>query len=152
MRTRLLILTLALPLIGAEPAAYKYWSAADIKGYAKVLQPKLSEHKAANQRIGDFGNHYALAVYREGSGEVEFHENDADVMFISSGAGTLVIGGTAPDLKQTAAGEQRGSKIVGGTRQKLAPGDVVHVPAKTPHQVLLDPGAKITYFVLKVKE
>lgn len=152
MRVKLLFLTFLLPLTGAEPAGYKYWSAAEIKGYAATLAPKINAQKFANQRIGDFGNHYALAVYREGSGEAEFHENEADLMFISTGSGTLIVGGTIPDMRQTAAGEQRGSKIDGGARQKLTPGDVVHVPSKTAHQVLLDPGTRLTYFIMKVKD
>jgi len=152
MKVRLGFLILVLPLIGAEPAGYKYWSAAELKGYAKTLAAKINPQKIANERIGDFGNHYALAVYREGSGEAEFHENEADLMVISSGTATLVVGGTIPDSKQTAPGEQRGSKIEGGTRQKLSAGDVVHIASKTPHQVLLEPGTRLTYVVLKVKD
>jgi len=138
--------------MGAEPAGYQYWSAADLKGYGKTLAPKMNPQKFANQRIGDFGNHYALAVYREGTGDAEFHEHDADLMIISSGTGALVIGGTMPESHQTAPGEQRSSKIDGGSKQKFGPGDVIHVPSKTPHQVLVDPGVKLTYFVLKVKD
>jgi quercetin dioxygenase-like cupin family protein len=57
-----------------------------------------------------------------------------------------------PGAKTTALGEVRGPSIDGGVRQKLSPGDIVHVPPKTPHQVLLEPGTQMTYFVLKVKE
>ena len=32
------------------------------------------------------------------------------------------------------------------------PGDVLHIPAKVPHQMILAPGAKVTYFVTKVVE
>jgi len=152
MRRKLLFLIFLLPLVGAEPAGYRYWSAADLKGYAKTLAPKMSAQKFANERIGDFGNHYALAVHREGTGDAELHENDADLMFISSGSATLVIGGSIKDSKQTAPGEQRGPSIVGGSKQKLAPGDVVHVPSKTAHQVMLDPATQITYLVVKVRD
>ena len=152
MRARLLLLLFVLPVIGAEPAGYKYWSAADLKGYAKTLAPNLNPQKAATQRIAEFGSSYAMAVYREGTGEAEFHENEADLFVVSSGTATLVVGGTMPNAKTTAPGEQRAPSIDGGTRQKLAPGDIVHIPPKTPHQVLLDAGTKMTYFVMKVKE
>lgn len=38
-----------------------------------------------------------------------------------------------PCAKTTAVGEVRGPSIDGGVRQKLWPGDIVHVPPKTPH-------------------
>jgi len=91
-------------------------------------------------------------VHREGSGVAEIHETEADLMVIVSGKGELIVGGMMRDAKTTAAGELRGPSIDGGTHQKLAPGDIVHIAPKIPHQVLLDPGTQITYFVLKVKE
>lgn len=82
----------------------------------------------------------------------ELHETESDLMVIVTGNAELIVGGTMPGAKTTAAGEVRAPSIEGGVRQKLSPGDIVHIPPKTPHQMLLDPGAQITYFVLKVKE
>jgi hypothetical protein len=62
-----------------------------------------------------------------------------------------LFGGTIPEGKAIAAGEIRGASIQGGTRQTLSPGDVVHIPAKTPHNVIVEPGAQLTYFILKVR-
>jgi mannose-6-phosphate isomerase-like protein (cupin superfamily) len=152
MRLRLLALLLALPLIGAEPAGYKYWSAGELKGFDKSLAPKIDAHKVATERLSDYGNHYTMVAHREGSGEAEFHEKEADLFVVTSGAGTLIVGGTMPNSKTTAPGEMRGPSIEGGARQKLSAGDVVHIPAKTAHQLVLDRGGKITYFVMKVKE
>ncbi len=154
MKVRLMALMLALPLIAAEPAGYKYWSAAELRGYAKTLAPKLDEHKiAVADKIIDHGSYFAAMVHREGgNGIAEMHQNWADVYMISSGSGTLVVGGTIPGGKDIAPGETRGPAVEGGTRQKLVTGDIVHIPSKTPHNVLVDPGAQITYFILKVKE
>jgi uncharacterized RmlC-like cupin family protein len=33
---------------------------------------------------------------------------------------------------------------------KLGVGDVVHIPVKVPHQLLVEPGKQFTYFVVKV--
>ena len=33
----------------------------------------------------------------------------------------------------------------------LMTGDIVHIPPKTAHQLVLEPGAEFTYFVMKVK-
>jgi hypothetical protein len=34
----------------------------------------------------------------------------------------------------------------------MAAGDVVHIPAKVAHQLLVEIGKQFTYFVIKVKE
>ena len=73
-------------------------------------------------------------------------------MVVESGEGTLVYGGAMVDGKTTAPNEIRGASISGGMEKKLAPGDVATVPAKLPHQVKLDPGKQITYFVVKVTQ
>ncbi len=154
MKIQLTMLLLALPAIGAEPAGYKYWSAAELESYSKSLAPKLDEHKiAVADRIIDHGNYFAAMVHREGgNGVAEMHDAWADLYVVESGTGTLVVGGTIPGGKTTAPGEIRGPSIEGGMRQKLSPGDIVHIAAKTPHNVLVDPGAQITYFIFKVKE
>ena len=57
-----------------------------------------------------------------------------------------------PGSKNTAPGEERAPAVEGGASQKIGPGDIIHIPANTPHQVMLEPGKQITYFTLKVKE
>ena len=52
--------------------------------------------------------------------------------------------------KSTGPGEIKGPSIKGGTRKNVAPGDVVHIPAKMPHQFFLEPGHEITYLAVKV--
>jgi quercetin dioxygenase-like cupin family protein len=32
----------------------------------------------------------------------------------------------------------------------LRPGDVVHIPRSTPHQVLVKPGSSVVYVVVKI--
>ena len=140
-----------LPLAGAEPAGYKYWSAAELKSMSKPLSNK-GDNKTSNENLGNFGPDHAMMIHREGSGLAELHELEADVIVVVSGAGTLIVGGTMPESKATAPGEVRGPSIDGGERQKIAPGDILHIPSKTAHQVLLEPGTQITYFTLKVKE
>ena len=103
------------------------------------------------ERIASYPNHYALMAHREGDGEAELHEKMADLFVVQSGEGTLVVGGTVPGGKTTAPGEIRGPSIQGGEHKKLGPGDVVHIPANVPHQVLVAPGKQFTYFVMKVE-
>ncbi len=62
-----------------------------------------------------------------------------------------MVGGKVIGGKSTGPGELRGTSIQGGVSKKLAAGDIVNIPVKTPHQTLVKAGQKITYFVVKVK-
>jgi len=128
------------------------WKASEIAAKGKALSQKLDAQKVASEVIATEGNRKFMVAHREGPGQAEWHEKEADVMFISAGAVTMVYGGTIVDEKTTAPGEKRGSSIKGGTEAKLGAGDVLHIPAKVPHQMMLAPGAQVTYFVTKVVE
>ena len=128
------------------------WRSTDISAKGRTLAQKLDAQRLASETIATEGNRTFMVAHREGSGIAEWHEKQADVMFISSGQVTMVYGGTIVDAKTTAPGEMRGPSITGGTEAKLGPGDVLHIPAKVPHQMMLAPGAKVTYFVTKVVE
>jgi quercetin dioxygenase-like cupin family protein len=52
------------------------------------------------------------------------------------------------DAKPVGPGELRGSAIDGGQAQQLAPGDVMIVPAGTPHW-FRQVEAPLTYYVVK---
>ena len=60
-----------------------------------------------------------------------------DVITVVSGEGTLLVGGSLADGKTTAPGEIRGTAVTGGVRHPMAAGDVFHIPAKIPHQMLV---------------
>jgi mannose-6-phosphate isomerase-like protein (cupin superfamily) len=151
MKQTLLILVLgALPLAAAPPPGFVHWKAAELKGLSTKLAPKLDAGKTATEQLGNYGNHFFMAAYREASGQAELHEGWADIFVVESGAGRLVVGGEMVDARTTAPGELRGPSIRGGETVSIGAGDIVHIPAKTPHQVLLEPGAKFTYFVVKI--
>jgi mannose-6-phosphate isomerase-like protein (cupin superfamily) len=132
---KILILLAALPLLAADPDGFAAWKSTDIQSRAKAV--KLDEHKAGVDRVANWGNHGLLVVRREGDGEAEVHETQVDVITVVSGEGTLVVGGTAVDPHPTTAGEIRGKSINGGTSHKMSAGDVFHIPAKVPHQMLV---------------
>ncbi|MBI1788338.1 MAG: hypothetical protein HYR60_12425 [Acidobacteria bacterium] len=145
-----LIAFLTLPLIAADPAGFALWSGRQLKGYEKTLAAKVNEKKMASEQFGKFGNHSFMIAHREGPGEAELHETQADVFVVQSGEATLVVGGAVVDPKTTAPNEVRGPSINGGEKKKLGAGDVVHIPAKTAHQLLVDAGKQFTYMVVKV--
>jgi mannose-6-phosphate isomerase-like protein (cupin superfamily) len=143
------LLFCALPLMAADPPGFVVWSASDVKGIDKKLSAKVDEHKFSSQQLDKWGNHYAMVAHREGDGVAELHETESDIFVVQSGTATLIVGGEMVDGKTTAPNEVRGASIKNGTEHKLGPGDIVHIPPKVPHQVLVGKG-KFTYFVVKV--
>jgi mannose-6-phosphate isomerase-like protein (cupin superfamily) len=154
MKTPALFLILAiLPAFAADPVIYKYWSAAELKGYEKKLGAKVTPtNKVVLEEIVNAGNYFSVMAQKQGNTPAELHDAWADLYVIVSGNGILEVGGTLLDSKAISPGEWRGPSIKGGTKQKLAAGDIVHIPLKTPHNVMVDPGQQITYLVFKVKK
>lgn len=151
---KLLFLTMALAAMAtaADPPGVVQYTAARLKGFEKELAPKINAQKVATLQLDKWGNHSTMVAHREGDGEAELHENQADIFIVQTGAATLVIGGEVVGGKTTGPGEIRGTSIKGGSNKKLAPGDIVHIPAKLPHQVLVAPGKQFTYLIVKVDE
>jgi uncharacterized protein GlcG (DUF336 family) len=84
---------------------------------------------------------------REAPGEVEFHEHVTDVMHVVRG--TATVGGEMQDAREVAPGEIRAAAVAGGIRHELAPGDVLAIPSRTPHQFVAV-SEPFLYFVVKV--
>ena len=135
---------------GQSGGGVHVWRSADITAKGSALAKKLDAQKVASETIATEGNRTFMIAHREGSGTAEWHEKQADILFISAGRLTMIHGGTIVDGKTTAPGEMRGSSIKGGTEVPMGPGDVIHIPAKVAHQMILPPGSKVTYFVTKV--
>jgi mannose-6-phosphate isomerase-like protein (cupin superfamily) len=141
-----MILLGVIALVAADPAGYAQFSSADLK--AKVDAAKPDDHKVRLDRVANWGNHSLLAIRRDGDGEAEVHDTQVDVIFVKSGEGTLVLGGTVVDPHTTGPGEIRGKSIKGGVSKKMVAGDVIHVPAKIPHQMLVP--KTLSFDVVKV--
>lgn len=112
--------------------------------WPKGVPPQGIKHK------DDYGNHVLSVSHREESGVVEVHETKEDVMIVQSGEATLIVGGKGLGMHASAPQEQLGTKIEGGVSTHVSVGDVIHIPANTPHQFLLEPGKQITYTLVKI--
>src|SRR5262249_34457515 len=150
MKTILLSIAAATCMLAAD-AGFAYWSGATLKGYDKKLAPKINAQKIASESLGQYGPSNVQISHREGDGQAELHETVDDYFVVQSGEATLVYGGEVLEKKTTAAHEIRGPRIQNGSRQQLGAGDIVHIPAGMPHQ-LLTGGKHFTYFVIKVQK
>jgi len=130
-----------------------HWSPAVLLERAAYLR-KLAKHGdgSASETLKEYPQHFAMLSFRSRDGEAEVHERFADLFCVLAGTATLVTGGVVAGARTVAPGETRGTSIDGGTRQKLRAGDLIHVPAGTPHQMLLAGDETITSLVMKMQE
>jgi mannose-6-phosphate isomerase-like protein (cupin superfamily) len=152
----LALLAMLLPATVAQetgPEGFQHWTAESLKQLALTLKTEAASnpHHISVRRLADFANDTYMLSRREAEGIVEWHENQADIFFVQSGAATLVVGGTMTGGELVEPHEKRNGTIQGGVRQKLSTGDIVRIPAQVPHQILLDGSHDFTYFVVKVK-
>ncbi len=150
MRFLLTLALIAAPLAAAGGDA-KVWSTGELDQTAARLSKNLNEQHYQLERLGDFGNHYVLLVHREGNGPAEIHDEWTDFYVVREGTATLQVGGKLEGGGESEPGEMRGKSLSGAKATKLKPGDTVNIPPKTPHQIVLAPGEKLTYLIVKVK-
>jgi glc operon protein GlcG len=98
----------------------------------------------------DGRNYMVHASHRDGPGMAEVHMLDADIIHVLEGSATFVTGGTVENATTTAPGEIRGTAIRHGEERRIAKGDVLIVPAGTPHWFKDVPGP-LNYYVVKVR-
>jgi glc operon protein GlcG len=82
-------------------------------------------------------------------GQVEVHASDTDIFYVTEGTATIVTGGKVEGQKESGPGEMRGDKVTGGTKRQISKGDVVVIPAGTPHW-FTEVSNPFLYFVIKV--
>ena len=107
---------------------------------------------SASEVLREYPQHAIHLLYRSRSGIAELHENFADLFFVLEGRAALVTGGTVTDRKSIAPGEIRGESVQNGTRQELRAGDIAHVPAGLPHQMVVSGDASIICLVMKIQQ
>jgi mannose-6-phosphate isomerase-like protein (cupin superfamily) len=65
---------------------------------------------------------------------VEMHDNTNHVFIIMDGEAEFITGGKMVNPKVTDPGQTRATGVEGGESHHLTKGDVITIPAKTPHQ------------------
>ena len=88
-------------------------------------------------------------IKRTKPGEVEIHDHETDIFYVTDGEATFVTGGTIVGAKQTAPGQTRGTDLHGGQTVHLKKGDVITIPAGVPHW-FKDVSPSISYLTVKV--
>jgi mannose-6-phosphate isomerase-like protein (cupin superfamily) len=148
----------ALALLGLAAHAQNsekkadYFSAQDVQKQLADLAAKSQSAGSGGATLGDYGSHKIQLSVRTTSGGAEIHSHYDDVFVVQKGHATLTTGGTIVDAKTSPDGETKGSSIQDGHVQEISAGDVVNIPAGTPHQLKIADGVVFSTIVVKVKE
>jgi len=92
-----------------------------------------------------------VLAQRRKLGAVEYHEHTNHVFIITEGEATLIVGGTMVDPKQAGPGQIRAESIKGGESYHLSKGDIITIPAKTPHWFKEVPTTTIAYYAVNIE-
>ena len=134
----------------ASTSTFALWKAGDLDTHDRELSKHVGEDHSSRETLADYKSHRFRMLYRDADGNPEQHDTIIDIVYVKSGEGTLVLGGTMAGRRTTGPGESVGTRLDGGERHALGAGDIVHIPAGIPHAFLVPQGKHITYVLLKI--
>ena len=134
-----LLTAAAAPLGSGVPAAVHYIdhdkvAATMAKGGAIVNDPGL-----------------IVLANRRGAGQVEYHEHTNHIFIMVDGEATFITGGTMVGAKRTSPDQMTATSIEGGETFHLSKGDVITIPAKTPHWWKEISTQTVGYFAINIE-
>ncbi len=147
MRTRIaaVAVVVAFVAVGHRSAAQAPAPAAAPKLFAAAGDLTAMIERAKKERKPDQANFIQPVVqlrpytvnleYRVAglNAPASVHEKEAELFYVVEGSGMAVTGGKLKDERRTNPENLQGSAIDGGSSRRVAKGDVLFVPEKTPH-------------------
>ncbi len=116
----------------------------------RAIGDSLTPGSSRTAQLGRGSGYTYGLTHRDSSGTVEVHRDRTDVFVVEAGSAALLTGGVAEGAAESSPGEWRGGSVRGATRAAIHVGDIVVIPAGTPHQMVLGPGERISYIAVKV--
>lgn len=137
----------------AEPRSCEHWTAPILLERTAYLRKLARAGEGfATETVKAYPGHSATLTVRLRNGPAEQLDHFALVLTALEGRAALVTGGLLEKEKRTPPGERTGTTITGGSSTELRPGDVVHVAAGIPHQLLVPADKPFSYLSWKVRE
>lgn len=136
----------------AQTGGAQVFSGKDVNSQMAILVQKAKASSSGGAKLADYGSHSIQLSVRTSSGGAEVHAHYDDIFVVTKGRATLITGGSVMDAKTSPDGETKGTGIRNGHTQLLQKGDIVNIPAGTPHQLKIAPGQVYASIVIKVKE
>jgi len=128
------------------------FSRTGVESQLAVLVTAATASGSSGTTLGDYRSHAIKLSVQSASGGAEVHAHYDDIFVVTEGKATLVTGGTVVNAKTDSDGETKGSSIQNGRSQTIVQGDIVHIPAGTPHQLTIADGNVFGAIVVKVRE
>jgi mannose-6-phosphate isomerase-like protein (cupin superfamily) len=129
----------AAPLGGGVPAAVHYI------GHDKVAEVMAK----GGPIVSDPG--LVVLANRRGAGQVEYHEHTNHIFIMVEGDATFITGGNMVGAKRTSPDQMVATSIEGGETHHLVKGDVITIPAKTPHWWKEMTGKTVAYYAVNIE-
>jgi len=122
MKPTLLCIATAMLALAADPAPVTY-----------LRHEKAADVLVKGGAIAKGDEYTVSGARRDKAGQVEVHEKETDIFYVTDGEATFVTGGKMIGGKQSRPGQWLGESIEGGETHNLTKGDVIVIPAGTPH-------------------
>ena len=144
-----------------RPEEYVLWDAETVAATKAELAQRLDDGQGiwgtgfAFNRVleaADHRPHNISIVHREGYTQPEIHEEKWDIYVVLDGSGTVLVGGERTGFREGAPMEGQRPRLDGAQAFEVTEGDVLHVPARVWHQLLLPEGQSMTYMLINVME
>lgn len=144
-----------------RPEEHRHWDAEAVAATRAELERRLADGEGiwgtgfAYERVleaADHRPHSISLVLREGYTQPEIHERKWDVYVILEGSGTLLMGGERTNWIEGRPPEEQRPDLTGAEAFEVTEGDVLHVPARVWHQLLLGEGQSMTYMLINIME
>jgi mannose-6-phosphate isomerase-like protein (cupin superfamily) len=142
----------AIPCCGQTKSKAEVFSGKDVTSQLTALVHAAKASGSSGATLDSYETGAIKLSVRTSSGGAEIHAHYDDIFFVTEGKATLVTGGSVVNPHTGKDGETQGNRIENGASQIIAKGDIVRIPAGTPHQLLVAPGAVYSAIVIKVKE
>ena len=98
----------------------------------RILDSSIRNVDVGGYRVGVF----AVTRPKDSPQDAIYHDtNMTEILYILVGSADLITGGTIPDARPPGrpGGNYTGTRIEGGTKRHVVPGDVIITPGRTPH-------------------
>jgi mannose-6-phosphate isomerase-like protein (cupin superfamily) len=144
-----------------RPEEYLHWDAASIAAKRAELEARLAGGGGiwgtgfAFDRViddADYRPHSMSIVLREGYTQPEIHQLKWDMYVVLEGSGTVLMGGLRTNWIEGLPAEQQHPGLEGATPFRVTKGDIIHVPARVWHQLVLEEGQSMLYALININE
>lgn len=144
-----------------RPAEFRHWDAAAFAELVSELEAERRDgpgiwgtpfYVGSALERADHRPHDIQIIHRGEYTQPEIHETKWDLYLILDGSATVRVGGERVDYDPTQAHADQRPQLRGAREFEVTKGDLLHVPARTWHQVAVEPGATVTYALINVFE